>query len=195
MKFSGSDQRGMACPGCGRTLPGTLYNRARPVPCPHCRAVLEISVFPAFYRDDKPVSAQNVLAEGEANCFNHPQKKAVSVCEDCGRFLCALCEVVIGSRHTCPDCIETGRIQGSKQDLVIRRTMHDSIALSLALLPALIWPVTLLTAPAALFYAIRHWKSPTSILPRTKIRYLSAILFALLQVGGWTLLAVSFMTS
>ena len=52
--------------------------------------------------------------------------------------------------------------------------MHDSIALSLSLLPVVIWPVTCLTAPAALFYAIRHWKSPTSILPRTKVRYLAA---------------------
>jgi hypothetical protein len=63
--------------------------------------------------------------------------------------------------------------------------MYDSIALSLAILPVIIWPVTLFTAPAAIFYAIRHWKSPTSILPRTKIRHVFAILIGTLMLFGW----------
>jgi hypothetical protein len=133
------------------------------------------------------------MAEGEADCYNHPQNKAVVICADCGRFLCALCDVEIAGKHSCPDCIERGISQGERQELIARRTLHDSIALSLSLLPVIMWPITCLTAPAALFYAIRHWKSPTSILPRSRFRYLTAILFSLIQIGGWLTLLVKVM--
>ncbi len=195
MMTADAAQRGVACSGCGGALPVNLYNDPELAGCPNCQSMVEVRVFPALYQSLKAVPAESELAAGEANCFNHPQKKAVVVCEDCGRFLCALCEVEIGGKRSCPDCIERGRTQGEKQELITRRTMHDSIALSMALLPALMWPVTFLTAPAALFYAIRHWKSPTSILPRTKIRYLSAMLFAVLQIGGWLALVYGVMTS
>ncbi len=185
----------MACSGCGGALPVTHYNQPELAGCPTCQSMVEVSVFPALYQILKAIPAESALSAGEANCFNHPQNKAVVVCEDCGRFLCALCEVEIGAKRSCPDCIERGRSLGEKQELITRRTMHDSIALSLALLPVLMWPVTVLTAPAALFYAIRHWKSPTSILPRTKIRSLAAMFFAVLQIGGWLALLYGVTTS
>jgi len=181
-------QKGVSCPGCQKTLDVSFYNHSEPLACPRCKSYVEVRVFPALYRTLKAVSTERVLETGEANCFNHPQNKAVIVCEECGRFLCALCEVAIGGKCLCPDCIERGRNDGAKQELITRRTMHDSIALSLSLLPLLFWPVSILTAPAALFYAVRQWKSPTSILPRTKIRYISAMIFSSLQVGGWVLL-------
>jgi hypothetical protein len=49
-----------------------------------------------------------------------------------------------------------------------------------------VWP-TLLTAPAALFMSIRYWKAPTSIIPRTKIRFMVAMFFAVTQIVGWAL--------
>ena len=61
--------------------------------------------------------------------------------------------------------------------------MHDSIALALAIFPAfLFWPI-LVTAPLTLFWIFRHWNSPRSILPRTRVRYYFAGLIALSQIG------------
>jgi len=59
------------------------------------------------------------------------------------------------------------------------------MALALAAYPLLIFYFTIITAPAALFVAIRHWNSPSSIIPRTKIRFVLAIITALMELAGW----------
>jgi hypothetical protein len=70
--------------------------------------------------------------------------------------------------------------------------MYDTIALALATIPAvLIWPV-IVGAPAAIFIVFRRWNAPRSILPRTRIRFYLAALFALAEIAGiafviWTL--------
>ena len=64
------------------------------------------------------------------------------------------------------------------------------MALALATLPSiLVWP-SLFSAPIAIYLAIRHWSAPPSILPRTRIRYYLAILFAALHIQY----AISFAT-
>ena len=62
--------------------------------------------------------------------------------------------------------------------------MYDTIALALATVPALLfWPV-IATAPAALWIVVRRWRAPGSIVPRTRIRYYLAALFALAEMAG-----------
>jgi len=69
--------------------------------------------------------------------------------------------------------------------------LHDSVALALATLPALLfWPV-LLTAPLTLFWIVRHWNSPGSILPRTRARFYLAGVIALSQIGFIVVLIVA----
>jgi len=85
----------------------------------------------------------------------------------------------------CPSCLASGKKKGKIRNLENERFCHDGIALALALLPLLVWPFTVVTAPCAIYYSIRHWKSPGSILPRTKIRFILAILFALGQCALW----------
>ena len=45
--------------------------------------------------------------------------------------------------------------------------------------------ITLITAPMALFLAIRYWNAPRSLIHRTKVRFIFAILFSSLQIVGW----------
>ena len=69
-----------------------------------------------------------------------------------------------------------------------RRTLYDSIALSLAVLPLVIfffWFFTFVTAPMALFMSIRYWNAPRSIVHRTRIRYVMAMIFATAEIAGW----------
>ena len=53
--------------------------------------------------------------------------------------------------------------------------LYDKIALALAVYPMLLFYLTFFTAPMAIFVAIRYWKAPASILPRTRIRSVIAI--------------------
>ena len=48
------------------------------------------------------------------------------------------------------------------------------------------WPFTLITAPAAIYVALRYWNAPMSLVPRTKIRFILAILFAGAELAGWS---------
>lgn len=181
----------LLCSSCRQPLSATLCNGETPLRCPHCSIWLQAEIFPAMLRPLRETGRNGALAaDGEASCFYHPDKQAATVCASCGRFICSLCEIELAGRRLCPGCLEQGRQSEQINELITRRTLHDSIALSTALLPLLIWPVTLLTAPTAFFLAIYAWRKPTSILPRTKIRLIAALLFSTLQMLGWGALAV-----
>lgn len=177
----------VACTGCQARLPPDYFNLSHVVSCPSCEATFRMHVFPALIRPETASVAAPILEEGESSCFYHPHKRAVVACESCGRFLCALCDIEVGDQHRCPGCLSSA---GRKTpELEKRRTLYDGIALALAVAPILFWPLTLITAPAAMYITIRHWRTPLSIFPRTKIRFVIAFLLAGAQVFGWCFLA------
>lgn len=169
-----------------------VFNQPEFAPCPACGVPLQVEVFPSLFRKiSAGQSGEAVMVEGESSCFYHPQKKAVLPCDGCGRFLCALCDCVIEGRHFCPACLETGKTKGKIKSLDNERTLYDSLALALALYPMIIcFYFTIVTAPMALFVAIRYWKAPQSILRRTKMRFIAAIIISVLQIAGWTTLFI-----
>ena len=176
----------IACPKCRAWLLDDVFNRQAMAPCPSCGTRLQIEAFPALFRKINPgQSAEPVMLEGESSCFFHPQKKAVVPCAGCGRFLCALCDCQFGGEHFCPACLEAGKSKGKIKALDNQRTRYDSIALGLALAPILIFYFTLITAPMALFVAIRYWKAPRSLVRRNSVRFVIAIVIALCEIGGW----------
>ena len=182
----------LLCDKCRTVLTGAVVNTPEPVACPGCHAPLRARVFPAFFRGNAEVrTAESVASDEDASCFYHPRKKAVVPCGQCGRFLCALCDLELDGRHFCPGCVEAGRAAGSQTALRAGlppppQILHDKIALSVAVLPLLIWFFTLLTAPVALFMAIRYWNKPArSPIPRSRWRLVLAGLFALLELAGW----------
>jgi hypothetical protein len=156
--------------------------------CPHCGVHLQVSVFPAILRSKVGGVPEALGSETEASCFYHAQNRAVKPCDECGRFLCSLCELEVSGRIFCPGCFASN-LRGRKiQDLENSRTMHDAIALSLATVPAMLfWPVVV-TAPMALYWAIRHWNSPRSVVPRTRVRFYFAILIALAEISAVALM-------
>jgi hypothetical protein len=171
------------CPNCNSGLPSRLL-RTDPfnTVCPACLANLTIEVFPALFRTNVKVEAQ-ALAEGEASCYEHRSKRAVGLCSHCGRFLCGLCEVEVGGNVWCPECLGTGGSRPKLAALETSRTLYDSIALILATWPLFIFfYVSVFTAPAALYVAIRYWNAPSSLVPRSKWRQIAAILIALAQL-------------
>ena len=183
------NDRPLACPRCAGPLPRTLEELTQLERCGQCGVALEAHVFPALFRPVQTAApAALIVAEGEAGCFYHPQKRAVAHCDACGRFVCSLCDVEVNGQHLCPACLETGRKKGRLSNLDNRRTLYDSLALTLTLLPVLFWPVTLMTAPAAVFVAVRYWKKPGSVVRRSKTRFVLAIVIALIQIAGWGIL-------
>lgn len=181
------------CPCCSLALPPEFLNQPALAPCPACAELIRALAFPALTRPVATGAAgEAVLVEGEAGCFYHPQKRAVRPCDACGRFLCAVCDCELNGQHLCPACLESGKTRGRLHQLEHQRPLHDSVALSVAVLPMLVFYFTLVTAPLAVFLAVRHWNSPTSLLPRTKIRFVAAIVIAAAQMIGWVALLYYF---
>lgn len=177
----------LACTGCRAPLPAATLASLRPSACGSCGALLSVEVFPALLRPLEPGrAADSVVVESDSGCFYHPQKKAMVPCDICGRFLCALCDVEIAAQHLCPACLDSGTKSGRLESLDNQRTLHDRLALSLAIYPMLFFYFTVLTAPATLYVTLRYWKSPGSLLPHTKVRFVIAALLASLQIAGWT---------
>lgn len=183
------------CPECRAELASDVVHQPEFAPCPACGVALQLSVFPAIHRRQAAGSSgERIMVDGESSCFYHPLKKAVLPCDGCGRFLCALCDCQLNGQHFCPACLETGKTRGRIKSLDNQRTLYDSIALSLAVYPLLIFYFTVITAPMALFVAIRYWKSPPSLVHRGKIRFVVAVILALLQIAGWGILIVTLAT-
>lgn len=178
----------VACLGCGKSLPSDYENNGEFVGCPSCLNPVRVIAFPALHRAGTAGTAAPALEVGEASCFYHPHKQATVACDSCGRFLCALCDIELGDSHRCPACLESGKRKRKLEVVENRRVLFDGLALGVAVLPVLFWPVTLVSAPATLVLVGRYWREPQSILPRTKIRFVLAALIALAQICGWSLL-------
>lgn len=162
--------------------------------CPSCRADIRVDAFPALFHDVAPGSSGEALfTEGESSCFYHSAKKAVVPCEGCGRFLCSLCDIELDGKHLCPTCIEKGVKKGKLERLQADVTRYDDIAMLLAVVPLIFFCVTVFTAPAALFIAVRHWNSPGTVTPRGKWRFVAAIILSSLEMIGWGIAAIRLM--
>jgi hypothetical protein len=185
----------LACPKCKTGLSAEFFNTPDLTPCPGCRAPAYVEVFPALFQTPAPApSGAAILTGSESSCFYHPQKKAVVPCESCGRFLCALCDVEMKGQHLCPACLSAGKKKGKLKHLQDQRVLYDSIAVAMAAYPLLLWPFTLVMAPMALYIAIRHWNAPSSLIPRSKVRFLVAIILASLELLAWAAGIIAIMT-
>lgn len=183
------------CDECGGANSAELINLSAFVTCRFCQKEIQKTVFPAFFRSlEIGLSSEQILTDSEAGCFFHSEKKASVACDGCGRFLCALCDIAVGEDHLCSPCIESGRNKGKIKTMENKRTRHDKVALSLAVLPLLLWPFTVITAPAALYTSIRYRKSPPSLVSPSRWRFSVAGILAVLQMIAWLVLFVYLIT-
>lgn len=175
------------CPKCALSLDRAAFADGRFVECPACRSWLTAAFFPAFDLpppEDLPTHGAPAL-EGEATCFFHSGNRAVLACESCGRFLCALCDLPLGTRHLCAACL------GSRKplELVTGRACWSMAALLAGVLPLLgslfMWPFLFLTGLLAIFLALWGWSKPGSLVkgPRHWAAVVGLIC-GLLQIGG-----------
>ena len=190
----------VTCTKCDARLNTAVLNTHKVSICPACAVRMRADVYPAAFRPLPTGSAgDRILADKEAGCFYHSSKKAIIACSTCGRFLCALCDVEFNELHLCPQCFEKGRTKQKIVHLENKRTCYDSIALYVATIPLLFsWMFlffpTLLTAPMVIYICIRYWKAPTSIVGRSRARFIVALGIASLQIVGWALFFGNLMT-
>ena len=185
------------CPKCNAALTENVINSVELTKCNTCGVSLRVDAFPAIYKKPEAgASGENITHGSEACCYYHEKKKAVIHCTMCGRYLCALCNLEIGSQNLCPACLETGEKKKKLDILENQRILYDNIALFIAILPftLIFWFLSPVSAPAALFMVIRFWKAPASLTHRSKIRFIAAFVLAGLQMAGWSMFIIEFIS-
>jgi hypothetical protein len=171
------------CNSCGMPLPEWELTAGETSTCPECGTANQVKIFPAALRA-APSTQTESATEGEATCFDHPSSRAIATCSQCGRFVCPLCVVELMGNNFCPSCMAAGLSKVAGRDLAPSRVAYDSIALTLAAAPLLMFPLTMLTGPVAIFLAVRYWKRPLVLMHRNRWRFVVAIVLGLLEVGG-----------
>jgi hypothetical protein len=139
--------------------------------------MLHVWRFPSVQHDASLVAPGEIAVPGEAVCFFHSEKKAERTCDRCGRFICTLCDLPLGTRHLCPTCVTGGLESDKVPELVAQRFIWAGLSFSLGLLPLLLlflWPLWVITGPAAVFCGLWGWRRPGSVV-RGKRRW-SAVL-------------------
>ena len=177
----------LRCDRCGTAVRGSALNQSALTPCPTCGARLRAWVFPAFFVPPQSgKAAPAVTSTEDASCFFHPRKKAMAACEQCGRFLCGLCEVEIDARKLCPSCL-AARDEGRSALTGNEEVLYDRVAWSFGFLPLvtlfMLWPVFLITAGVTLYFVIRYWGAPRrALIPRSQTRMALAAVLAVVQL-------------
>ena len=162
------------CPNCGGGVPPIESETGRQS-CPWCATEVQALLWPVI----KPNANPAVALSDQATCFFHPEKAFQACCQRCGRFVCALCDLQLGSEHVCPACFERGRAdsgpEAAKAEWRYRDVLYDSIALTVGWAWILFWPSFIAAFPAAIFLHVKYRKAPRSYLvPRRAWRFWSA---------------------
>ena len=181
----------LTCPACGMALGPYGLDATQEAVCPRCRAALRGHVFRAWWAPaPNQAPALQRATEGEAVCFFHPANRASLPCDVCGRFLCTICDLQVGSRHLCPVCLSKGLGKEKLPEIVPRRFVWSRMAFCLGLLPLLgfflLWPVLFITGISALIVALVGWSRPGSLV-RGRQRWAAVIgmVLGLVQVTVW----------
>lgn len=174
----------LACPSCKRRLRETAWHDEHSGRCESCHADFEAFTFPALRNARLVPKPQAVVVADDSTCFFHAENQAEKVCESCGRFLCSVCAVPFGGNVLCPRCIAAEKAKSPTG--ITKRALAGAIALSLALVPLLVWPFTVITAPLTIGFVIWGWNLPGSLVRgRGRWKMVVAGLIALAQISGW----------
>jgi len=179
------------CARCDAPLPHWELAASDTAVCTTCTAPNRVRVFPVAF-DDRAAAHPESALEGEAACYDHPSKKAVAACSQCGKFVCQLCAVDWAGETWCPSCVAAGAGKAKAANLDTSRTLYDSVDLILPLVSLILYPFTLVAAPGSLLLTIMRWRRPLSIVRRNRWRFILAILVDLGMIVGWTFVIIYF---
>lgn len=126
-----------------------------------------------------------IAAEGDARCRFLPELKAETVCDSCGALLAEKAAAHWGKQVLCLPCVHRLRAAVTVDDaggLLGRLKIYDNLAL---LMVTLLAPLSLLTAPVALYLLIRYRRAPRGLVPRSAGRWWLALVLSLISLTLW----------
>jgi hypothetical protein len=150
--------RGPACPHCRAPLSEGEV-RGGTIECPRCRGAYEATVFEAPREVVAPVAQVATIGpEGANACANHAGNAAVTSCQRCGLFICALCDMNVGAGSYCPSCFDRMRSGGTLQTQTGVRRYRDYAGMSVSAVVfgvLLLFPFGIIFGPMAVYWGAK----------------------------------------
>jgi ribosomal protein L37AE/L43A len=151
---------GPSCPRCHARLTADWIQTGI-ITCPDCRKTFEAMAFRPPQRRLEVVSVAAALTpEGANACANHARNAAVTNCVRCGLFICALCNMDVGTGPHCPSCFDRLRADDALSPAATRYRDYVSMA-RVAMIAGLFFSLMFLGIPfaaASLHYARKGFK-------------------------------------
>lgn len=177
----------LQCPGCRSRLKVGREISFFEEECPVCRREVSVTVFPRMFREWAVAEAGAPAAEGEASCSFFPGERAEKVCDECGCFLSERAAVVWAGRDLCLPCVHRLREVEKDSGFIGRTRLQDKRALALVTWLA---PLSLFTAPLALYLLLRYRGRPEGFAPRSRLTWWIAFGLAITWLIVWLVLIV-----
>jgi ribosomal protein L37AE/L43A len=152
---------GPSCPRCYARLTADWIHSGTVI-CPDCNKPFEATAFRPPQRKVEVLSVAAALTpEGTNACANHARNAAVTNCVRCGLFICALCNMDVGTGPHCPSCFDRLRADDALSPAATRYRDYVSMARVSVLASyffLMVFGVGILFAAASLFYARKGFK-------------------------------------
>ena len=167
------------CSKCGSKFSVAQLKQDDFVECSRCRQKSKIKLFPSLIKKEEAAKIERITEfdEGAAHCFYHEDKKTAAICDYCGCFMCALCDIELDGKHICPKCLEKRSSKDELDSLVNKQVQHHMIALFVALIGP-----CFLAIPSffAVVYAIRGLKAKPNIYAKSAVLQKTVSVIALI---------------
>jgi hypothetical protein len=111
------------CPRCRKPVDVTAITTSPAAMCPLCAGEFEAVRFIAPVRATAVAQMAEARIDAAQPCATHPGNVAVTTCQRCGSFICALCRIDVDNRTLCPVCFERLSSEGSLEST--RTTFRD----------------------------------------------------------------------
>jgi len=143
---------GPQCPWCERRLPDDALHSGA-MRCPTCTRTFQATAFRPPERKLQVVQMAHSGPEAVNPCANHPLNTAVTSCQRCGIFICALCDMNVGSGSHCPSCFDRLCSEGSLKGATTRYRDYAAMARVTAIAGIVFIAAGVAFGPLALYYA------------------------------------------
>ena len=175
------------CHRCQWKLPTGRNELQGLTTCPSCYTRLSVYLFPAWGRATQVgTAAQPISDSQEAACFFHADKRAVIPCDQCGRFLCSLCDFPIGNRHYCGSCVEKSAQGTHLGELERNRKRWDIQIWYWLVLPIFVcFYLIPITSIVAIVLGIQKRNVLPSLVSRSRLWIQAGIAFGILEFIGF----------
>jgi uncharacterized paraquat-inducible protein A len=174
---------GPSCPRCHARLTAD-WIQSGTIICPDCNKAFEATAFrPPQPRLEVVSVAAALTPEGANACANHARNAAVTNCVRCGLFICALCNMDVGTGPHCPSCFDRLRSDDALSPAATRYRDYASMA-RIAMIAGIFFSFIFMGIPFAavsLYYARRGFKQLRDE-GRSKIGLIVIIIFDLLEI-------------